>query len=148
MEDEVMTMLGTIAQDRVYLFIEALGRGDGGGLMSQVAEMAEMAPDFASVLQDLLSLLHRIALAQAVPDAVDNSAGDEERVRALAADLTPEDVQLFYQIGLIGQRDLPLAPEPRVGFEMILLRMLAFRPVSLETGDGRVVATRPAQPQQ
>ncbi|MES9857301.1 MAG: DNA polymerase III subunit gamma/tau [Sedimenticola sp.] len=146
MEDEVMTMLGTIAQDRVYLFIEALGRGDGGGLMSQVAEMAEMAPDFASVLQDLLSLLHRIALAQAVPDAVDNSAGDEERVRALAADLTPEDVQLFYQIGLIGQRDLPLAPEPRVGFEMILLRMLAFRPVSLETGDGRVVATRPAQP--
>ncbi|MEJ1462411.1 MAG: DNA polymerase III subunit gamma/tau [Candidatus Sedimenticola sp. (ex Thyasira tokunagai)] len=146
MEDEVRTMLGTIAQDRVYEFIDALGRGDGSGLMSQVAEMAEMAPDFGGVLQDLLSLLHRVALAQAVPDAVDNSAGDEERVTALAAELTPEDVQLFYQIGLIGQRDLPLAPEPRVGFEMILLRMLAFRPVSLNSDDAPIVGERRPQP--
>ncbi|MES9902452.1 MAG: DNA polymerase III subunit gamma/tau [Sedimenticola sp.] len=128
MEDEVRTMLGTIARDRIYELVEALGRGEGERLISQVSDLAEMAPDFAGVLQELLSLLHRIALAQVVPDAVDNSAGDEERVRALATNLKPEDVQLFYQIGLIGQRDLPLAPEPRVGFEMILLRMLAFRP--------------------
>ncbi|MCB1873556.1 MAG: DNA polymerase III subunit gamma/tau, partial [Gammaproteobacteria bacterium] len=79
-------------------------------VMRQVAEMAELAPDFSGVLQELLALLHRVALVQAVPEALDDSAGDRERVLQLAALLAPADSQLFYQIGLIGQRDLPLAP--------------------------------------
>jgi len=128
MEAEVRSMLGTIARERVHDLLQVLAEGDAAGLMRQVSELAEMAPDFAGVLQDLLSLLHRVALLQAVPDALDDSVGDGERVSALAARIDPADVQLFYQIGLLGQRDLPLAPDPRSGFEMVLLRMLAFRP--------------------
>ena len=128
LEADVQAMLGSIAQDRVHDLLDALAELDANRVIGLVSELAEMAPDFAGVLQDLLSLLHRIALVQAVPDAMDNSAGDQEQVTALAGKLSPGDVQLFYQIGLIGQRDLPLAPDPRAGFEMVLLRMLAFRP--------------------
>ena len=128
LEADVQAMLGSIAQDRVHDLLDALADLDANRVIGLVSELAEMAPDFAGVLQDLLSLLHRIALVQAVPDAMDNSAGDEAQVSALAGKLSPGDVQLFYQIGLIGQRDLPLAPDPRAGFEMVLLRMLAFRP--------------------
>lgn len=148
LETDVRSMLGSVAQDRVYDLLHALGRLEAGELMGIVANLADMAPDFTGVMQDLLSLLHRIALVQAVPGALDNSTGDLEQVEALAAELAPEDVQLFYQIGLMGQRDLPLAPDPRVGFEMTLLRMLAFRPdtapalqdrkVSPATGTNRV----------
>lgn len=127
-EADIQAMLGTVAHDRVHELLDALAEMDARRIVSLVSDLAEMAPDFAGVLQDLLSLLHRIALVQAVPDAVDNSSGDQERVVALAERLLPEDVQLFYQIALIGQRDLSLAPDPRAGFEMVLLRMLAFRP--------------------
>jgi DNA polymerase III subunit gamma/tau len=76
----------------------------------------------------MLSVLHRIAIAQALPEAVDNSHGDKERIMQLAQQLPAEDVQLFYQTALLGRRDLPLAPDARAGFEMVLLRMLAFKP--------------------
>ena len=128
LEQDVQAMLGSVAGDVVHQLLEALAEQDGSRLLALVAELSELAPDFGGVLQDLLSLLYRVALVQAVPDAVDNSSGDQEQVIALAAKLAPEDVQLFYQIGLIGQRDLPLAPDPRAGFDMVLLRMLAFRP--------------------
>ena len=90
--------------------------------------MADLAADFASALQDLLALLHQVALAQTIPGFTPDGAYDAGRIRELAGQLAPEDVQLFYQIGLAGQKDLPLAPDPRSGFEMVLLRMLAFRP--------------------
>ena len=128
MEPDVRAMLGAINLERVHDISLALSDGDAGGVMSQVSALAEQAPDFAGVLQDLLGLLHRVALVQVVPEALDDNSGDLEQVRALADKMVPEDVQLFYQIGLIGQRDLPLAPDPRAGFEMVLLRMLAFRP--------------------
>ncbi|MCP4285135.1 MAG: DNA polymerase III subunit gamma/tau [Gammaproteobacteria bacterium] len=128
LEADVRAMLGTIAQERIHDLLQLLAEADGKGVMSRVAELAELSPDFGGVLQDLLSLLHRVALVQAVPEALDDSAGDRERVSQLASQLAPADTQLFYQIGLVGQRDLPLAPDPRAGFEMVLLRMLAFRP--------------------
>src|SRR3990167_10649174 len=80
----------------------------------------------------MLNVLHRVAIAQALPEAVDNGQGDRERVLELAKVLPGEDVQFYYQMGLIGRRDLPLAPDPRSGFEMVLLRMLAFRPADSE----------------
>jgi DNA polymerase-3 subunit gamma/tau len=80
------------------------------------------------VLSEILNVLHRVAIAQALPEGVDNGHGDRDRVLALAQALPAEDVQFYYQMGLIGRRDLPLAPDPRGGFEMVLLRMLAFRP--------------------
>jgi DNA polymerase-3 subunit gamma/tau len=82
-----------------------------------------------------------VAIAQALPDAVDNGQGDRERVLGLAEVLPAEDVQFYYQMGLIGRRDLPLAPDPRSGFEMVLLRMLAFRPA--DTGDAPRVVLKP-----
>ncbi|MES9958255.1 MAG: DNA polymerase III subunit gamma/tau [Sedimenticola sp.] len=143
MESEVRAMLGAIAQDRVHDLLYALADFDAEKVMGLVHELAEMVPDFSGALQDLLALLHRVALAQVVPDALDNSAGDEEQVRDLVTRLSAEDVQLFYQIGLMGQRDLPLAPDHRVGFEMVLLRMLAFRPAD---GGGAVAETPRPKP--
>ncbi|MDE2088473.1 MAG: DNA polymerase III subunit gamma/tau [Gammaproteobacteria bacterium] len=140
--EDVRAMLGTIEQDHVHALLEALAKGNAQALLERVERLAEQAADFAGVLEDLMSLLHRVALAQAVPDAVDDSLGDRERVLALAASLAPEDVQLYYQIGLIGRRDLPLAPDPRSGFEMVVLRMLAFRPAE----DAHAKSAQPAVP--
>ncbi len=124
----VTAMLGTIDQDQVYKVLDALIAGQAGVLLGAISELAEHSPDYVAVLSDMLSALHRVALAQAVPDVVDNSQGDRERILAIAGQVTSEDLQLYYQTGLIGRRDLPLAPDPRSGFEMVMLRMLAFRP--------------------
>jgi DNA polymerase-3 subunit gamma/tau len=126
---EVRSMLGAIGDDPVYGLAEALSQGDGEALLQAVARMAELAADFNTALQDLLGLLHQIALLQLVPRIKPDEAYDESRLQPLVERLSPEDVQLFYQIGLTGQRELSLAPDPRSGFEMVLLRMLAFKPV-------------------
>ncbi|WP_036860432.1 DNA polymerase III subunit gamma/tau [Porticoccus hydrocarbonoclasticus] len=129
-EAEVYDMLGTIDLGAIADIARALANGDAVDLLAVVGRMAEHAPDFGVALADLLSVWHRVAIAQTVPDALDNRHGDDPLVRELAKALSPEDVQLFYQIALLGRRDLPLAPEPRIGFEMALLRMLAFQPVA------------------
>jgi DNA polymerase-3 subunit gamma/tau len=121
-------MLGTLDHGQVYGVLQALLEGDARGLIEAVRHLAEQGPDWAGVLAEILNVLHRVAIAQALPEAVDNGQGDRDRVLALAQALPAEDVQFYYQMGLIGRRDLPLAPEPRSGFEMVLLRMLAFRP--------------------
>lgn len=127
-EAEVSAMLGTIDQTAVYDIVNALASLDGRAVLAAVERMSEQAPDYASALAEMLAVLHRIAIAQALPEAVDNSHGDRERIMQLAQQLPSEDVQLFYQTALLGRRDLPLAPDPRAGFEMVLLRMLAFKP--------------------
>ena len=131
LEADVGTMLGTIDQSSVFGIFEALAQADGAGLLAAVEQMSQHAPDFISALEALLTLLHRVAIAQAVPDATDNSFGDREKITELAGRLAAEDVQLFYQLALNGRRDLPLAPDPRSGFEMVLLRMLAFKPAGI-----------------
>ena len=127
-------MLGDIDRRWVVSLLEALAVNDAAVLLQRVAELDEAAPDYATVLADLLSLLQQVALVQAVPDAAPTDGmADAETLARLAKTLSPEDIQLFYQIALLGRRDLPLAPEPRGGFEMVLLRMLCFRPTALET---------------
>jgi DNA polymerase-3 subunit gamma/tau len=140
-EAEVRTMLGTIDRDAVYRLLQALAAADAAALLAEVGRADEYAPDYAALLADLLSVLQRIALAQQLPDAIDDTFGDREAVLQLAGDIAAEDVQLYYQIGLLGRRDLSLAPDARGGFEMIMLRMLAFRPGVEEPG--RVVEARP-----
>ncbi|MEH6492999.1 DNA polymerase III subunit gamma/tau [Halopseudomonas sp.] len=135
---EVRSMLGTIDHGQVFGLLDALVANDARALMQAVAELAEQGADFAGVMAELISTLQRLAMAQVVPEAADNSLGDQARVLELAGRISAEDIQLFYQLGLHGRRDLPLAPEPRGGFEMALLRMLAFRPGTL--GDGPVVS--------
>jgi DNA polymerase-3 subunit gamma/tau len=128
LDADVKSMLGAIDQLEIHRIIDALIEHDGAKLLAQIARMGEYAPDYSGLLADILSLLHRVAVAQALPDGIDNSQGDRDEIMAIAGRLNREDVQLFYQIGLIGQRDLALAPDPRTGFEMVLLRMLAFVP--------------------
>lgn len=129
--DDVRAMLGTLDQGQIYGVLKALIAGDARAALSATAHLAEHGPDWAGVLAEILNALHRIAIAQLMPDAIDNGQGDREQVLELAAIVPPEDVQFYYQLGLIGRRDLPLAPDPRDGFEMVLLRMLAFRPANL-----------------
>ncbi|WAE54489.1 DNA polymerase III subunit gamma/tau [Stutzerimonas frequens] len=129
---DVRAMLGTLDHGQVYGVLQALLEGDARALLEAVRHLAEQGPDWAGVLAEMLNVLHRVAIAQALPDAVDNGQGDRDRVLALAQALPAEDVQFYYQMGLIGRRDLPLAPDPRSGFEMVLLRMLAFRPADTD----------------
>ncbi len=141
--DDVRAMLGSYGADMALDLVGALGRGDGAGVLALIARLAELTPDFSGVLAALLDQLHRIALCQQVPNSLADEAADAERIRALAAAISAEDIQLFYQVLLIGQQDLPLAPDPRTGLEMVLLRALAFRPVtgpSRGPGPGKAVA--------
>lgn len=128
MATDVRAMLGTLDHGQVYDVLHSLIEGDAKALLEAVRHLAEQGPDWNGVLSEILNVLHRVAIAQALPDGVDNGHGDRDRVLALAQALPAEDVQFYYQMGLIGRRDLPLAPDPRGGFEMVLLRMLAFRP--------------------
>jgi DNA polymerase-3 subunit gamma/tau len=132
-EADVRAMLGTLEHDHVLRILRALAANDAAGVLAAVEQAAQQVPDFAGLLAELLTLLQQVALAQAVPEALDDSLDHREAVLELARELAPEDVQLYYQIGLIGRRDLPLAPDARGGLEMVLLRMLAFRPAQATT---------------
>ena len=143
-EADVGAMLGTIDQGQVLKMVRALATANAAQVLTSVSTLAEHSPDYLAVLDDMLSMLHRVAIAQAVPDAVDNAQGDQEQILELASAMTAEDVQLYYQIGLVGKKDLPLAPEPRSGFEMALLRMLAFRPDGAPVSPKKLMVDTPA----
>jgi len=138
----VIAMLGSVDHTRVGTLLEALAAGDGAALMAEVSALAEFSPDWASVLDAVAEALHRIQVRQLVPGAEIDPDGVP--VDALAAALRPEVVQLWYQMALHGRRDLALAPSARAGFEMSLLRMLAFRPA--EGGGAELDAPAAAQP--
>ena len=142
-EDEVRAMLGTIDRDVIYRLLQALSQGDAALLMEEIGKADTFVPDYAALLADVVSVLQRVAIAQSLPDAIDDSYGDREAVLALAAAMSAEDIQLYYQIALLGRRDLPLSPEPRGGFEMVMLRMLAFRPGAAAVAETATVAPRP-----
>lgn len=127
-ETDVAAMLGTVDLKRVLNLVRGLIEKDAVQLLAQVAEVAEHAPDYRALMNELLSTLHRVAIAQAAPEALDNSKGDREAIQALAQSGQPEDIHLFYQVGTAAVKDMPLAPSERAGFEMALLRMLAFSP--------------------
>ncbi|MEE3168549.1 MAG: DNA polymerase III subunit gamma/tau [Pseudomonadota bacterium] len=125
---DVSNMLGTIDPRDIERMVEALVEGDGPALLAEINRISDFAPDYSVILADLLSLFHRVTMEQVVPGSADNALGDAEQVQALARKLSAEDAQLFYQSALIGRKDLSITPDARMGFEMTLLRMLAFRP--------------------
>jgi DNA polymerase-3 subunit gamma/tau len=130
--DDVRAMLGSVARGQVLGLLQALAEGSGEALMAECARIASFSPDFGGVLDDLASVLHRLQLIQLVPGyRPEQDSSDDAALVALAQQLAPEDVQLYYQIATTGRRDLAIAPDARTGFEMAMLRMLAFRP-----GDG------------
>ncbi len=127
--DDVRTMLGSVARGQVLGVLDALAAGDGERLLAECAQIASYSPDFGGVLDDLASVLHRLQLIQLIPGyRPEEGSDDDSALVTLAARMTPEDVQLYYQIATAGRRDLSLAPDARTGFEMAMLRMLAFRP--------------------
>ena len=125
-EDSVRTMLGTVDRTQVNAMLEALANGDGETLLKVVAALAEFSPDWGGVLEALAEALHRIQVRQLVPTAAIEAEGID--AEGFAGRLRPEVVQLWYQMALNGRRDIHLAPSQRAGFEMSVLRMLAFRP--------------------
>jgi DNA polymerase-3 subunit gamma/tau len=130
-EANARSMLGTIDRGHVGRLIEAVSRGDGAALLAEVKELDRDAPDYDRALVELAALLQRVAIVQIVPEAAQlDEEFDLALLSKLAKAISPEDAQLYYQIALGGRRDLNMAPEPRIGFEMTLLRMLAFRPES------------------
>jgi DNA polymerase III subunit gamma/tau len=135
-EANTRSMLGTIDRGHVARILDALSTQDGPGLLRCVQELDQDAPDYDRAFIELAAFLQRIAIVQIVPDAAQQDEEfDAETLTRLARAMAPEDVQLCYQIALGGRRDLAMAPEPRVGFEMSLLRMLAFRPESAAVTD-------------
>ena len=128
-EANTRAMLGTIDRGHVGRLIDALARMDGPALLAEVKELDRGAPDYERALVELAAFLQRIAIAQVVPEAaLEDEEFAADSLARLAQAIPPEDIQLYYQIALGGRRDLAMAPEPRLGFEMTLLRMLAFRP--------------------
>jgi len=148
-EADVCDMLGVIEQHFVMDILQALLAQDATALLACVQAMSEQSVDYESALVDLLSMMQRIAVAQVAEDAVDDLQGDQQAILKFAEGFSAEDVQLYYQIGLIGRRDLPLAPQLRSGFEMVLLRMLAFKPADagLREEKPAVVSTVSTTPQ-
>ncbi|MGL9769414.1 MAG: DNA polymerase III subunit gamma/tau [Sodalis sp. (in: enterobacteria)] len=131
----VSLMLGTLNIEQPLALIEALVNANGSAMMAQLAQCAARGIDWESLLVEMLSLLHRLALAQLVPDQLNDEDDPTNilRLRALAQSLPPADLQLYYQTLLIGRKELPFAPNSRMGVEMTLLRALAFHPAIVET---------------
>jgi DNA polymerase-3 subunit gamma/tau len=135
-------MLGTVDRTQVGALLDALADGDGARLMATIATLAEFSPDWGGVLEAFAEALHRIQVRQLVPGVAIEAEGVD--AEGFAQRLRPEVVQLWYQMALNGRRDLYLAPSPRAGFEMSLLRMLAFRPAG--EGDVAPASAAPAKP--
>jgi DNA polymerase-3 subunit gamma/tau len=150
-EADARAMLGSIDRGHVSKLLDRLAGRDAAGLMQCVATMDEHGPDYAQVLDELASLLQKVALKQAIEGLPADEIWESDELEAFAGRIAPGDLQLYYQIAILGRRDLPLAPEPRGGFEMVLLRMLAFQPADPQGGPETVqgggrAAARPAKP--
>ncbi len=129
-EADTRDMLGTVDQGYLFPLLEALAENDGTRLMREAENIASRGLSFDAALQDLALLLHHMALARAVPDAVGEDVPERERLFALAQRIDAETLQIYYQIASLGRRDLEWAPDEYAGFSMTLLRMLAFAPDS------------------
>jgi DNA polymerase III subunit gamma/tau len=140
--EDTRTMLGTLDRTQVFEVLEAVAAADARNVIACVNKLDERAPEYREVLAELAAALQKIALLQAVPDLQLDEAEDIDTYKRLAQALAPEETQLFYQIAIVGRRDLELAPDARAGFEMVLLRMLAFSLAGTPTEE-----ERPAKPQ-
>jgi len=126
--EAVVEMLGIPPQQQVFTLLRAMAAGSLRDVLEASGKLAGQIPDYAQILDSLLSTLHRLAIAQACPGAIDNHAGDRQQILELAGGFSAEDLQLFYQIGNRGREELFLPGDARAAFEMLLLRMLVFSP--------------------
>ena len=138
-EAAARAMLGTVDDGFLFDILEAIAAGNASAVLASAHDMEARNISFEGALQDLATLLHRIALAQVAPDALPDGTAHRNRLLALARSFDPEEVQLHYQIALHGRQDLPIAPDDYAGFTMSLLRMIAFR--TQEPGSGTAAET-------
>ncbi|WP_330960674.1 DNA polymerase III subunit gamma/tau [Photobacterium sp. 53610] len=131
--DTVAGMLGTLNTEQALYLLEAMAQGQAEPAMACLAELAAVGVAWDSLLSEMAAQLHRVAMYQVLPASLDTSLPDADRIVQLSQVMPPQDVQLHYQIALQGRQDLPLAPDGRTGLEMVMLRMLAFRPVAAGT---------------
>jgi DNA polymerase-3 subunit gamma/tau len=141
-ESDTKQMLGITEPEILFALLNALLHENGDALHEGFQKLSETGAQFDQTLNDLLSILHQIAVLQAIPTTKNQKIS--QTLKALADQLSPENVQLYYQIALTGQRDLPYAPSPRTGFEMTLLRMLAFTPTNISITLPTPKSTAPA----
>ena len=145
-EESIRNMLGTLDDAYLIRILDCLIAKDGASLLAVANEMGERSMSFSLALQDLSSLLQKIAAAQVVPESVLEDWPEAGEIRRLATQLTKEEAQLFYQITITSRPDLSLAPDEQTGFAMTLLRMLAFRPGSSGSGGGGSAVPAPSAP--
>ena len=141
--DIVSHMLGTLDTDQAIHLLEAISSKQPQTAMACIQALAENGVEWDGLLNQLAAQLHRLAMYQALPASLDKAQPDAEKIELLAQALSPQDVQLYYQIVLKGREDLPLSPTARVGIEMVVLRMLAFRPAAEISSSA--ISTEPAE---
>ncbi len=129
-EGPVREMLGMLSQDFLFELLTAIANQDPDKMLEITARMSEQSVNYESALDDVLLKLHELSLLKVTPQIVTERADNINELKQLESQLSKEEIQLYYQIALIGKRDLPLAPDPQTGFEMVLMRMLAFHPES------------------
>jgi len=154
-ETDVAAMLGSMDRHRIIDLLDALGGGSGADLLTRIRELDQLVPDYEIVLDEIATALQRIAVIQLVGAEAVEDEDELESLQRLAESIAADEIQLFYQIAVTSRRDLGLAPDPRIGFEMAMLRMLAFQPAGRNmpsasgsgTGSPAVAATlNPAGP--
>ena len=127
-ESGVTSMLGLVNQAQILDLLESVASKNAADVLSRIEQLADYQPDFAAICGSLLECLHRVAIEQQVPGALLDQLGDLSRIKAIAQNVSSEEIQVMYQSLLIGRRDLHLAHSVRAGFEMLMLRLIAFRP--------------------
>jgi DNA polymerase-3 subunit gamma/tau len=137
--EDVRSMLGSIELQYIHALIESLANDDADALFQAIDDAADRSPDFMMVLNEMLSAIYHLSLVQLAPAIIEQRSLDREWLEKTSNKFSAEQLQLFYQICLTGKRDLPLAPDSRTGFEMLMLRMLAFQPGP----SAQTVATNP-----
>ncbi len=145
--DIVSAMLGTLDTDQAIRILDAISTKNMQTLMSCVNDLADMGIEWDELAKEIATQLHKLAMYQALPATLNKSQPDAERIELLSSQLSPQEVQLFYQIALQSRKDLPLAPTERTGVEMMLLRMIAFRPVHAQQLDGQPISVPVGEPQ-
>lgn len=141
---EARAMLGTVTRDHVERMTRTLAVADSAAMLAVAHDLEEFSPDYGQLLDQMASLLERVALQQLIPEYAGDDHYEPSLLQYLAGAMSPEDVQLYYQTAILGRRDLALAPDPRTGFRMTLIRMLAFRPETTAPAAGATTRSAPS----
>ena len=128
--DAIREMLGVPDRLQSFFILQALAEKSAPNVIKVISQLSEGSPDFKGLLDNLLSLLHRLAIAQVLPESVENNLGDREQILNLSESFLKEDLQLYYQMGCKARVEIETAPDPKTSFEMLMLRMITFSPAS------------------